>query len=206
MASNNLTLQDIAHTLRAAREAKSLSQREVSKRAGLTQAQISKAENAADLRLSNLVELARALDLEVALVPRKTVPAVESIVRAANADAPSPEFARVLRDLGLRAQEFSANMATLPELQRIQDTIKEFSNLRLSPSDFERLQQSANELRRITKSFRKHQSPSPEALRDSLSNIKEVTQRLQALQHQRPPRGEDRTQPAYTLDGEDTDD
>ena len=67
----------IARALVQAREAKGLSQREVAKRAGLTQAQISKVETGvADLTVSSLTELARALDLEVALVPTKMVPAL----------------------------------------------------------------------------------------------------------------------------------
>lgn len=69
-----------------------LSQRALSKRAGLTQAQVSNVENGADMLLSNVVELARALDLEVTLVPRKLMPAFESILRAASADlAPRTE-------------------------------------------------------------------------------------------------------------------
>ncbi len=67
----------IARALVQAREAKGLSQREVAKRAGLTQAQISKVETGrADLTVSSLSELARALDLEVVLVPSKMVPAL----------------------------------------------------------------------------------------------------------------------------------
>lgn len=77
----NHSILDIAGALKAARTTKELSQREVSERSGLTQAQISKAESAADLRLTSLVELARALDLEVALIPLKFLPAVQSIVR-----------------------------------------------------------------------------------------------------------------------------
>ena len=82
------SLTSLAHVLKTAREGKGLSQRALSKRAGLTQAQISSVENAGDAKLSSLVELARALDLEVTLVPRKTLPAITSIVRAATADVP----------------------------------------------------------------------------------------------------------------------
>ncbi len=48
----------------------------------MPQPQISKIENAAvDLQASSLVDLARALELDVMLVPRKHVPAVESLIR-----------------------------------------------------------------------------------------------------------------------------
>jgi transcriptional regulator with XRE-family HTH domain len=71
----------LAKALKAARESRKLSQRGLSEAVGMPQAQISKIENAAvDMRASTLIELARALDLEVMLVPRKHVPAVKSIV------------------------------------------------------------------------------------------------------------------------------
>ncbi|HLF10608.1 MAG TPA: helix-turn-helix transcriptional regulator, partial [Gammaproteobacteria bacterium] len=69
----------IATTLKNAREAKGLSQRALSELAGVPQGHISKIERGAvDLRLSSLVQLARVLDLELALVPRKSVSAVNS--------------------------------------------------------------------------------------------------------------------------------
>lgn len=75
--------EHIAATLRAAREARGLSQRELSARSGLPQGHISKIENGAvDLRLSSLVDLARVLELELTLVPRKALPAVQAIVRS----------------------------------------------------------------------------------------------------------------------------
>ena len=50
---------------------------------GVPQSHISKIENGAvDLKLSSLVQIARALDLELKLIPRKAIPAVEGIVRA----------------------------------------------------------------------------------------------------------------------------
>ncbi len=62
------------NTLRAARERKGLSQRELSQKVGLPQSHISKIENGTiDLRLSSLVALAHVLDLEPTLVPRKEV-------------------------------------------------------------------------------------------------------------------------------------
>lgn len=75
-------LEHLVNTLRAARVAGGLSQREISVKSDLPQSHISKIENGAvDLRTSSLVELARVLDLEVVLVPRRGVPAVRAIVR-----------------------------------------------------------------------------------------------------------------------------
>lgn len=74
--------EQITKALRAAREGKGLSQRALARLAGVPQSHISKIESGAvDLRLSSLVEIARALDLEVTLVPRKSLPAVQSVIR-----------------------------------------------------------------------------------------------------------------------------
>ena len=75
--------EDVVSTLRTAREAKGLSQRELSAKSGVPQGHISKIENGAvDLRVSSLIALARILDLELLLVPRKSVSAVQSIARS----------------------------------------------------------------------------------------------------------------------------
>ncbi len=75
-------LEEIGNKLRAARLRSGLSQRDLSAKAGLPQAQISKIENGAtDLRLSSLIALSRALDLELEMIPRRAVPAVEALVR-----------------------------------------------------------------------------------------------------------------------------
>lgn len=74
-------VEHLAEALKAARASKKLSQRGLSKATGMPQAQISKIENAAvDMKASTLIELARALDLEVMLVPRNHVPAVKSLI------------------------------------------------------------------------------------------------------------------------------
>jgi len=73
-----------AENLRRARDAKAWSQRELSAKAGMTQAHISRIERGdVDLRLSTLLELARLLDLEPVLVPRNALTAVEALVREA---------------------------------------------------------------------------------------------------------------------------
>jgi len=80
-------LQDIAGALKQARVRKALNQRALSKLSGVPQGQISKIENGAvDLRASSLIELARALDLELMLVPRRALPAVDALVRPPTGD------------------------------------------------------------------------------------------------------------------------
>lgn len=80
------SLEEIAGTLKTARHNKQLSQRELSDKVGLPQSHISKIENATvDLKLSSLSELARALELELVLVPKKALPAVQSLIRTSGA-------------------------------------------------------------------------------------------------------------------------
>ncbi len=77
---NDLTDQ-ILKSLRDARAGKGLSQRALSARSGVPQSHISKIEaGAVDLRISSLIALARVLDLELVLVPKKSVPAINSIM------------------------------------------------------------------------------------------------------------------------------
>jgi transcriptional regulator with XRE-family HTH domain len=92
-------LEYLTGALKKAREDKKLSQRALSRRVGMTQAQISRIEQSSvDLRTSTLIELARALDLEVVLVPRKYLPAVKALTspassnREAVGDAPRPAY------------------------------------------------------------------------------------------------------------------
>lgn len=87
---------DLLGTLRTARTQAKLSQRALSARTGVPQSHISKIESGAtDLRLSSLVELARALDYELVLVPRRLLPAVEAVVGKASSrrsTAPRPAY------------------------------------------------------------------------------------------------------------------
>ncbi|MGB7934091.1 MAG: helix-turn-helix transcriptional regulator [Gammaproteobacteria bacterium] len=86
--------EHIGSTIKAAREGRGLSQRALSKKAGVPQSHISKIENGAvDLRVSSLVELGRVLDLELMLVPRKATPAVQSIIRtSAESESVRPAY------------------------------------------------------------------------------------------------------------------
>lgn len=77
--SPHATLQ-LAETLRDARIARGLSQRDLAQQAGLGQNRLAMIESGrVDLRASTLVQLARALDLELVLAPRRVLPAVQSL-------------------------------------------------------------------------------------------------------------------------------
>jgi len=139
----------IAATLRAARAAKGMSQRALSERAGVPQGHISKIENGAvDLRVSSLVGLARVLDLELTLVPRKSLPAVNSIVRS-TASAPHQGSAvtrkawkAVLTKLDKLAHAYPANM----ELAQLQRLTRDLQHLGFTVVDRETLREANKRL------------------------------------------------------------
>ncbi len=79
----NYSLEHIAETLHKARVQKGLSQRKLGDKVGIPQSHLSKIENAGiDLQTSSLIEIARALDLEVMLIPRPLITTVKGLISA----------------------------------------------------------------------------------------------------------------------------
>jgi transcriptional regulator with XRE-family HTH domain len=194
----------IATTLKAAREAKGLSQRALSQAAGVPQGHISKIENVAvDLRLSSLIALARALDLELTLVPRKTVPAVQSVMRSSErVTGPAGEEARL----------------ALKELKRMQKAIANFVRAKPAPEELAQVQRQIRDLQH----FAQHVAvPNPERLREAnraLRAFLDDTRNLDAIRESRSSLSELRNalahgsahapqteivRPAYSLDEDD---
>jgi transcriptional regulator with XRE-family HTH domain len=74
------SIQEIIQILKTARKKKGLSQRALSTKIGVPQSHLSKIESGrVDIQLSSLIQLARILDLELMLVPKKLVAAVNAI-------------------------------------------------------------------------------------------------------------------------------
>jgi len=129
--------QAIAKALRTARKQKGLSQRILSEQSGATQSQISRFENGAlDARLSTVIDIARVLDLELMLVPKKWIPAVRSITRGPRHDE-GPEVSQHRLRKELEAIRKAANQLPVwspsrgPEYERLRRYVEEF--LRLMP-------------------------------------------------------------------------
>ena len=82
-------LQQIATALTAARRRAGLSQRALGAKLGISQSHLSKIERAAvDPQVSSLVEIARALRLELMFVPTQLVPAVQALQRDTGSSQP----------------------------------------------------------------------------------------------------------------------
>lgn len=80
MKRPNRTVEDWVNTLVAARRGAGLNQKALAAKIGADQSYVSKVERGAvDPQASTLVELARALGLELMLVPRQLVPAVQAL-------------------------------------------------------------------------------------------------------------------------------
>lgn len=209
-------LEDIARALKAAREAKGLSQRALSQRVGLTQAHISRIEGATvDIRLSSLIELARALDLDVTLVPRQAVPAVKSVVLSATEAAPLPETVKAVRTLNEAAQQLSFKFPEVEVIRQIQSTVRAFENLRLSYEATQKLREAADAFQRTAKSLTivlPKISPLHEGLEKiqrQHENLKQIAQQIDSLRNSiahaqaiTPAR----PRPAYRLDDDEDND
>lgn len=178
--------ETMANALKAARQQKGLSQRALSKLAGVPQAHISKIEsNAVDLRLSSLIALAHALDLELALVPRKAVPAVQSMARAAGishvSSAASNDLARAIQ-AATRAQ----HALKLPELDRLSKQLAEISKMATQNIDGTAVQEirKAIEAANVSESLKAFHDAIK--ITDSLRNALAHTVDLKALPSPRP--------------------
>jgi transcriptional regulator with XRE-family HTH domain len=193
--------QQITDRLREARTAKGLSQRDLSKLVGVPQAQISRIEaNTVDLRLSSLIAIGRALDLEVTLVPRKAVPAVKSIMRQIGDQTPrhSPAIGKALNQIqdAIRAIQIQApQLPNLEELKRAAAAI----NAMPVPKDY------LKSLRNI-RSAVEHITQSHEQIRAATEAACAITSLRNQIAHAIPQiERPDAPRPAYSLDEEDDD-
>ncbi|MYZ49633.1 helix-turn-helix domain-containing protein [Propylenella binzhouense] len=207
--------EEIIKALRSARETKGLSQRELSARTGVPQSHISKIERGnADIRLSSLVELARALELELKLVPRKALPAVESVVRAV---APRPpagatdidalkELRRSLATVRLLRDAFPA----LSDLRTLQENLQVVGSFKDLGRYCDELRSIAGPLRDIRKQADRLKPPREAAAlpEEALRQIREAASAAQHLRNRLvhgPQSADAAPRPAYRLDDDEED-
>ena len=191
--------EHIAPTLRSARETQGLSQRALSAMAGVPQSHISKIENGTvDLRVSSLVELARVLDLELILVPRKAVSAVHAVARSRAESVPTAvESSRqTLNELKRLRQSVARTAQIHPALPELAEILRLVHELKHFPIPRHYLDAVLN-VAAAVKVF--HENPfSLNALRDSLAQLRNLRN---ALAHALPTSHDTETvRPAYDLD------
>lgn len=206
------TTQAIAQTLLAARERKGLSQRALAAKLGVRQSYVSRIETASiDPKASSLTEIARALDLELVLIPRRMLPAVQALQRQ---DEPneSPKFEDGIRDHlhRIRRQiQTIEGLAGDPEALILLDkVIGELLPLRFSGlvgvQTQTLLKQIGNTLKQIRRS--PHPSVDKQISREALITIDRLAKELRAIRnrlaHQIAEQPSQQV-PAYSLDTEE---
>ena len=192
--------EHIAESLKAARERKGLSQRALSAKAGIPQGHISRIENdAVDLRLSSLVELARVLDLELTLVPRTKLPAVRAITRGDDAGQRDIQGARkaanMLKRLGDRIAELPSETLSEIAVQELQRRVRELMHFKLSADDLVHLQEASATIQEFLSDSR-----NLEAVEQAQSQLRLLRN---ALAHAAGASAPSFPRPAYRLDGDD---
>lgn len=147
-------IHEIAASVKAARKAKALTQQELGQRVGLPQSHISKIEKGGvDLQLSSLVEIARALELEVKLVPRKALPAVEGAVRAHGTTVETSRALATLADQAQLAENIKASFPDLTQLKAFQAAIRDIPRIQFDNATLKALQQAIGPARELQNLF-----------------------------------------------------
>jgi transcriptional regulator with XRE-family HTH domain len=197
--SKRYGLESLTEAIRQARLAKGWSQRDLSARAHLTQAQISRIENGeVDLQVSTLIELARSLDLDLQLVPRSALVAVEAAVRSAEErsdERSARNLLATLRILAERARQIA------PEREDIESIASSLHDLEpLAPAlrgtfltaDLERLRTNLEGFLNYPPAERPSHA---KTYRDAAAWLKQLRNTLMHAPHAE--------RPAYSLDDED---
>lgn len=143
-------IEAIAADVREARIAKALTQKELGQRVGLPQSHISKIEKGTvDLKLSSLVEIARALDLEITLVPRKALPAVEGAVRAHGTTVETSRAVSLLNEQARIAERIKANFPDLSQVEGFQNAIRSIRRLQFDRAQLKALHEALQPAKRL---------------------------------------------------------
>lgn len=192
--------QEIAKALKAARESKGLSQRALSEASGVLQARISKIENgAADFRVSTLVALARVLDLELTLIPRKAVSAVQSVVRASEPAAVSPGAGEALKELQRiqkRLSRFARSDTPTQAYVQLQRHLRDLRRFTIPSSEIDKLKEAGRALDSLRQNPTAHEAiqraeAALQTVRNAVAHVPAAMPRIETVK------------PAYTLDDED---
>jgi transcriptional regulator with XRE-family HTH domain len=186
--------EELIREVQGQRRKAAMSQRALADRSGLTQAHISQIETGRlEPGLSSFIQMARALDLEVVLVPKKLLPAVEGVLGSAAAEF-SPEdgqsglFAKGERLIAKQKKLHGSSAA----LDRIAEYLRLLRQIRLSKADLALVADVIETLRRY--------QDSPQS-RPQLENLAGV---LQSLRN-RTAHPLETPRPAYALDEDDDD-
>lgn len=189
-------IEEIIQTIKTARINKRLSQRALSAKAGIPQSHISNIENGGvNIKLSTLINLARALDLEVTLVPRKLIPAVYSITGNNKTNlshvAAALSVEKELKKIKKALNGIQAIPGAVKQVNEIRTIVHEISNTRLPTKYLGQLREASEKIRAVQEG--------PAALKEFRQVAKSLQEMRNKLVHNIP----DIPTPAYSLDDDD---
>ena len=131
-----VAIETLTQALRTARESHGLSQAALGDKVGAPQSYISKVENGGvDLQTSSLVELARALGLELVLVPRALLPALTALQQENPQTSDDGVREQAIRNLGKAvrlANELSGRFPDVPSLQALVAALQDLKRVPMS--------------------------------------------------------------------------
>jgi transcriptional regulator with XRE-family HTH domain len=204
-------LPSLATLIRAARERMGLTQRELSTRVGIPQSHISKIEQGrVDLQTSNLMQIARALDLELALVPRNVLPAVETLSAVQRLEGPTinSQLSRKIFTLRMLARKMRERFPKVHILQKLTDSLVGGDWVRLV-TDQEQVHRLSAALQALQDSLRKLNKAPPQHRVEHKSLLLEIESGERTLRdirnsivHGQGPKNSI-VKPAYQLDEEE---
>jgi transcriptional regulator with XRE-family HTH domain len=190
--------EDLIREIRDRRADAGISQRALAARSGLTQAHISQIETGTlEPGLSSFIDMARALDLEIMLVPKKFLPAVQGILRQTSAAQSTPQDGEAaLREIA-RGERLVIKQKQLygssADLDRISDALRFLRHAPLRKPDLQIVTDAINKLRRY------------QASQQSKDVVAALATELQQLRNRLVHNPSEAPRPAYAIDDEDDD-
>ncbi|WP_106751814.1 helix-turn-helix domain-containing protein [Pannonibacter carbonis] len=174
---------EIIEAIKNARKAKGLSQTSFGELVGVPQSHISKIEKGGvDIKLSSLIQIARALDLEVKLVPKRALPAVESIVAGVSRDRTAPALSNIRN--AQKALDHLRNIAGAPAnyievFEQIDRALKGLQALNYDTDAYVRLEKATSPIWKIT--FPPKQFSPAEGLKENSSEVGKIIKILERV-------------------------
>jgi transcriptional regulator with XRE-family HTH domain len=196
-------LEPIADILKAARKRQALSQRALAAKAGVPQSHISKIENAAvDLQTTSLIAIARALDLEVALVPRELTSAVQALQRERNPAIPDVmETARHTHGLLAVVARMKKRFGRNKSLLALERSAGKAGRLTYKPEVAQRYVTLFGKIESLLDDMEERSLAAKRISKDDQNQIASATREIDDLVRNAPLMAAQR--PAYTLDEDD---
>jgi transcriptional regulator with XRE-family HTH domain len=190
--------EDLIREIRDRRADVGISQRALAARSGLTQAHISQIETGAlEPGLSSFIDMARALGLEIMLVPKKFLPAVQGILRQTSTEHSTPQNGEAaLREIArgerlvIKQKQLHGSSA---DLDRIADALRFLRHAPLRKPDLQIVTDAIKKLRRY------------QASQQSKDVVAALATELQQLRNRLVHNPSEAPRPAYAIDDEDDD-